>query len=76
MNDGVDLTVFGAMVVVFVAVTLILGWFGYKNTKNNEEFLLGRSKAGPMIIALSYGSTFLSASAVIGFGGPPYTACR
>ena len=40
MNDGVDLTVFGAMVVVFVAVTLILGWFGYKNTKNNEEFLL------------------------------------
>lgn len=69
MNDGVDLTVFGAMVVVFVAVTLILGWFGYKNTKNNEEFLLGRSKAGPMIIALSYGSTFLSASAVIGFGG-------
>lgn len=69
MNDGVDLTIFGAMVAVFVAITLILGWYGYKNTKNNEEFLLGRSKAGPIIIALSYGSTFLSASAVIGFGG-------
>lgn len=69
MNDGVDLTVFGAMVVVFVIVTLALGWFGYKNSKNNQEFLLGRSKAGPIIIALSYGSTFLSASAVIGFGG-------
>lgn len=69
MNDGVDLTVFGAMVVVFVIVTLALGWFGYKNSKSNQEFLLGRSKAGPIIIALSYGSTFLSASAVIGFGG-------
>lgn len=69
MNDGIDLTIFGAMVAVFVAITMILGWYGYKNTKNNEEFLLGRSKAGPIIIALSYGSTFLSASAVIGFGG-------
>lgn len=69
MSEGVDLVTFGAMMVVFVVITLILGWYGYKNTKNNEEFLLGRSKAGPMIIALSYGSTFLSASAVIGFGG-------
>ncbi len=69
MSDGVDLTIFGAMLVVFIIVTLLLGWYGYKNTKDNQEFLLGRSKAGPIIIALSYGSTFLSASAVIGFGG-------
>lgn len=69
MSEGVDLAVFGTMVVIFMAATLFLGWYGYKNTKNNEEFLLGRSKAGPIIIALSYGSTFLSASAVIGFGG-------
>ena len=69
MSEGVDLVTFGAMMVVFIIVTLVLGWYGYKNTKSNEEFLLGRSKAGPLIIALSYGSTFLSASAVIGFGG-------
>ncbi len=69
MSDGVDLTVFGAMVVVFVVVTLVLGYYGYRNTKDNNDFLLGRSKASPLIIALSYGSTFLSASAVIGFGG-------
>ncbi len=69
MNEGVNLTVFGAMMAIFIAITLLLGYWGYKNTKNNDEFLLGRSKAGPLIIALSYGSTFLSASAVIGFGG-------
>ena len=68
-SEGVDLTVFGAMTAVFIVVTLLLGWYGYKNTRNNQEFLLGRNKAGPMIIALSYGATFLSASAVIGFGG-------
>lgn len=69
MSDGVDLGVFGAMVVVFVIITLVLGYYGYRNTKDNSDFLLGRSKASPLIIALSYGSTFLSASAVIGFGG-------
>ncbi len=69
MSDGVDLMVFGVMTVVFIAITLFLGWFGYKNTKNNQEFLLGRNKTSPLIIALSYGATFLSASAVIGFGG-------
>lgn len=69
MTEGVDLVVFGVMVAVFVVITLLLGWYGYRNTKDNQEFLLGRSKASPMIITLSYGSTFLSASAVIGFGG-------
>ena len=69
MTDGVDLTIFGVMTAIFIVITLLLGWFGYKNTKNNEEFLLGRNKTSPLIIALSYGATFLSASAVIGFGG-------
>ena len=69
MTDGIDLTLFSAMTAVFVVITLLLGWYGYRNTKNNEEFLLGRNKTSPLIIALSYGATFLSASAVIGFGG-------
>ncbi len=69
MTDGVDLTLFGVMTAVFIVVTLLLGWYGYKNTSDNQEFLLGRNKTGPLIIALSYGATFLSASAVIGFGG-------
>ena len=38
MTDGVDLTIFGAMTVVFIAITLFLGWYGYRNTKNNQEF--------------------------------------
>ena len=68
-TEGVNLLVFAGMMGVFVVVTLLLGWYGYKNTRTNQEFLLGRSKASPLIIALSYGATFLSASAVIGFGG-------
>ena len=69
MTEGVDLTTFIIMAVLFIIATLALGYYGYRNTKNSDEFLLGRNKANPIIIALSYGATFLSASAVIGFGG-------
>ena len=69
-SDGVDLVVFSVMALLFVIATLALGWYGYRNTKkDNDAYLLGRNKTNALIIALSYGATFLSASAVIGFGG-------
>ena len=69
MTEGVDLTTFVIMAVLFIIATLALGYYGYRNTRDSDEFLLGKNKASPIIIALSYGATFLSASAVIGFGG-------
>ena len=73
MADGVSIPIFTVMLVIFAAVTIFLGLYGYRNTKNNSEFLLGRNKTNPLIIGLSYGATFLSASAVIGFGGQAAT---
>ncbi len=73
MAEGVSIPIFAVMLVVFAAVTIFLGLYGYRNTKNNSEFLLGRNKTNPLIIGLSYGATFLSASAVIGFGGQAAT---
>lgn len=73
MEFGVSLPIFSVMLVVFAAVTVLLGYYGYRNTKANSDFLLGRSKTNPLIIGLSYGATFLSASAVIGFGGQAAT---
>ncbi len=67
--SSVNLVVFSVMTVIFVAATLLLGLYGYRNSKNSEDYMLGRNKSNSMIIALSYGATFLSASAVIGFGG-------
>ena len=69
MTNSVDLGTFGFMAIIFIALTLVLGWYGYKNTASNKDYLLGRNKTNAVIIALSYGATFLSASAVIGFGG-------
>ena len=69
MSNGINLVIFGAMTAIFMAATAVLGYYGYRHTRNSEQFLLGRNKTNPMIIALSYGATFLSASAIIGFGG-------
>ena len=62
-SDGVNLVTFSVMALLFIAATLALGWYGYKNTKkDNQAYLLGRNKTNAAIIALSYGATFLSAS--------------
>jgi len=46
-----------------------LGYLGYKRTKNADDYLLGGRQVNPFIMALSYGATFISASAIVGFGG-------
>ena len=73
MADGVPMSIFIPMMVIFIAVTIILGLFGYRNTKENKHFLLGRNKANSYLIGISYGATFLSTSAIIGFGGQAAT---
>ncbi|MDR0508512.1 MAG: sodium:solute symporter family protein [Candidatus Methanoplasma sp.] len=72
-SEGVPFSMFLVMMAVFVASMILLGWYGYRHTKDNQQFLLGRNKANALLIALSYGATFLSASAIIGFGGQAAT---
>ncbi len=57
------------MVVVFLVVTGVLGFIGFRFTKDSTDYLLAGRKIHPMIIALSYGATFISTSAIVGFGG-------
>ncbi|MCK5129547.1 MAG: sodium:solute symporter family protein [Clostridiales bacterium] len=55
--------------IVYLAIVAFLGVIGYKNTKNTKDFLLGGRNIHPAIMALSYGATFISTSAIVGFGG-------
>jgi len=57
------------LVLIYLAATLIIGYLGYKKTKNSEDYLVAGRCSHPVIIALSYGATFISTSAIIGFGG-------
>jgi Na+/pantothenate symporter len=65
----VDAVLFWTAAAVYVAITLYLAYFGYKKTKKGEDFLLAGRKVNPWIIGLSYGSTFISTAAIVGFGG-------
>ncbi len=59
-----------AIVVVTYAVAIgYLGWLGYKRTKSAADYLVGGREIHPVLMALAYGSTFISTSAIVGFGG-------
>lgn len=55
--------------IIYLGITGYLGYLGFKHTKNAKDYLIGGREIHPMIMALSYGSTFISTSAIIGFGG-------
>jgi SSS family solute:Na+ symporter len=64
---------FGVVDIVFVLLYLLvvvyLGWLGYMRTKTATDYLLAGRQTHPFIMAMSYGSTFISTSAIVGFGG-------
>jgi SSS family solute:Na+ symporter len=66
---AVNTAIVVAVTSVYIVIMLILGYIGYKNTKNTEDYLVAGRNAHPVVIALSYGATFISTSAIVGFGG-------
>ena len=57
------------IVVAYLGAIGYLGFRGFKSTKNATDYLLGGRDAHPYVMAMSYGATFISTSAIIGFGG-------
>ncbi|MDR2099565.1 MAG: sodium:solute symporter family protein, partial [Campylobacteraceae bacterium] len=56
-------------IIVYLAVIGYLGFVGYKSTKNSTDYLLAGRNTHPLIMSLSYGATFISTSAIVGFSG-------
>ena len=59
----------GLIVVAYLLSLAYLGFLGYKKTTNTSDYLVGGRQMNPIVMALSYGATFISASAIVGFGG-------
>jgi solute:Na+ symporter, SSS family len=57
------------IVLVYLLLVGYLGWVGYRGTKTAADYLVAGRKTHPFIMALSYGATFISTSAIVGFGG-------
>src|SRR5574344_2886186 len=59
----------GLIVLVYLLSLAYLGWLGYRKTSSASDYLIGGGEMNPIVMALSYGATFISASAIVGFGG-------
>ncbi|MEW6726530.1 MAG: sodium:solute symporter family protein [Bacillota bacterium] len=57
------------VVALYIGVTVFLAYYGYRRTKSNKDYLIAGGDAHPFLMALAYGSTFISTAAIIGFGG-------
>ena len=56
-------------VLIYLFITTYLGYLGYKQTKTANDYLVAGRQIHPLVMALSYGATFISTSAIVGFGG-------
>ncbi len=56
-------------VVIYMGVIAYLGYRGFRATRNATDFMIGGRRIHPYVMAMSYGATFISTSAIIGFGG-------
>ncbi len=59
----------GLIVLAYLLSLSYLGFRGYKQTKSSKDYLLAGRDIHPFVMAVSYGATFISSSAIIGFGG-------
>jgi solute:Na+ symporter, SSS family len=57
----------------YLFVTAYLGFRAYRSTKTAADFLVAGRKQHPIVMSLSYGATFISTSAIVGFGGAAAT---
>jgi SSS family solute:Na+ symporter len=64
-----DILFFVIAMVLFTSVFIFLGYLGYKKTKTVEDYFVAGRTMGSILIAFSYGATFISAVALIGFSG-------
>jgi SSS family solute:Na+ symporter len=57
------------IVLIYLLITMYLGYRGWKATKGTAGYMVADRKTHPYIMAMSYGATFISTSAIVGFGG-------
>lgn len=57
------------VVLAYLGLLTILAYYGWKQTSSAEDYLVAGRNIHPAVMSLSYGATFISTSAIVGFGG-------
>lgn len=61
--------VFIVILVIYLLITAFLGYLGYKHTKSSKDYMVAGGNIHPYVMGMAYGATFISTSAIVGFGG-------
>ncbi len=64
-----NLLLLNIIILIYLLATIYLGYRGWKATKDSKDYMVAGRKIHPYIMAMSYGATFISTSAIVGFGG-------
>jgi SSS family solute:Na+ symporter len=57
------------MVIIYLLIVAYLGYRGWRVTASATDYMIAGREVHPYVMAMSYGTTFISTSAIIGFGG-------
>ena len=58
-----------ALLIIFVAATIYIGYYSRKKATSVDGFVLGGRKIGPWMSAFAYGTSYFSAVVFIGYAG-------
>lgn len=62
-------TFYAIFILLFLAITISVGIYTSRNSKDVGSFVLGGRSVGPWLTAFSYGATYFSAVVFIGYAG-------
>ena len=64
-----DVMVLAIVFIIYIFALVFVGYYAYKKTNSSEDFMIAGKDTHPFIMAMSYGATFISTAAIVGFGG-------
>lgn len=64
-----DYLLLSIIVVIYFILVFIVGYVAWRRTKTAHDYMVAGRETHPFIMALSYGATFISTAAIVGFGG-------
>ena len=64
-----DVMILAIVFVIYIFALVFVSYYAYRKTNSSEDFMIAGKDTHPFIMAMSYGATFVSTAAIVGFGG-------
>lgn len=64
-----NLILLSIIILIYILMVGYVGYLAWKRTKSADDYMVAGRETHPFVMALSYGATFISTAAIVGFGG-------